>query len=245
MAVSRQTVNDAGGATYGRRGDEVCAGEQLRNADELAEIDAALLRLGEGADGVRRLQTAAAAAQSDRIARSERSTGSLSANLDFVQARDSVPISGGQPVQVTFEGGALTWLMAIKLISAIVLALPTAWDREVHSRIMGLRTFPLVSVGACSYVLIGMEFVGIDNAEGMARVLQGLMTGVGFIGGGAILKNDDRVKGTTSASSIWITGAVGAAVGFGDFGLAALLAALNFAVLILFGQIQRSIENKG
>ena len=115
----------------------------------------------------------------------------------------------------------------------------------MNSRIMGLRTFPLVSLGACSYILIAMALIGRDDTQGMARVLQGLMTGIGFVGGGAILKSDDRVKGTTSAASIWITGAVGASVGFGYFGLAATLAALNFAVIIVFGHIQRHVDDKG
>jgi putative Mg2+ transporter-C (MgtC) family protein len=108
---------------------------------------------------------------------------------------------------------------------------------------MGLRTFPLVSLGACSYVLISVEFLGADNPESMARILQGLMTGIGFIGGGAILKNDDRVFGTTSAASIWITGAVGGAVGLGYWGIAAMLAALNFAVIFVFGRIQQRLDD--
>jgi putative Mg2+ transporter-C (MgtC) family protein len=146
-------------------------------------------------------------------------------------------------VEQLFGDPALSWLAAAKLVGAIVLALPTAWDREVHSRIMGLRTFPLVSLGACSYVLISVEFLGADNPESMARILQGLMTGIGFIGGGAILKNDDRVFGTTSAASIWITGAVGGAVGLGYWGIAAMLAALNFAVIFVFGRIQQRLDD--
>jgi putative Mg2+ transporter-C (MgtC) family protein len=146
-------------------------------------------------------------------------------------------------VEQLFGDPALSWLAAAKLVGAIVLALPTAWDREVHSRIMGLRTFPLVSLGACSYVLISVEFLGADNPESMARILQGLMTGIGFIGGGAILKNDDRVFGTTSAASIWITGAVGGAVGLGYWGIAAMLATLNFAVIFVFGRIQQRLDD--
>jgi putative Mg2+ transporter-C (MgtC) family protein len=146
-------------------------------------------------------------------------------------------------VEQLFGDSALTWLAAAKLLGSIVLALPTAWDREVNSRIMGLRTFPLVSLGACSYVLVAVEFLGADNPEGMARILQGLMTGIGFIGGGAILKNDDRVLGTTSAASIWITGAVGGAVGLGYWGIAAMLAALNFAVIFVFGRIQQRLDD--
>lgn len=121
----------------------------------------------------------------------------------------------------------------LRLIAALVLALPVAWDRERNSKIMGLRTFPLVSLGACSYILIGQAFLGSSDPAEMARIVQGLMTGIGFVGGGAILKNDDHVTGTASAASIWVTGAVGASAGFGFWGYAIALSMLNF--LIVFG----------
>jgi putative Mg2+ transporter-C (MgtC) family protein len=127
----------------------------------------------------------------------------------------------------------LYWLL--HLVTAIVLAIPTAWNREIGSRALGLRTFPLVSLGACAYVLIGKTFIG---ADAMARLLQGLMTGIGFIGGGAILKHDDRVSGTADAASIWITGALGAAVAFELWALAILLSLLNFLLLYLLDRLK-------
>lgn len=128
--------------------------------------------------------------------------------------------------------------MVLQLIAAIVLALPTAWDRELHGHALGLRTFPLVSLGACAYVIIGHGFIGEDNPEAMARIMQGLLSGIGFVGGGAILKHDDHVVGTASAASIWITGAVGAAVGFDLWGLAILLSLLNFAAIWILGRVK-------
>ena len=95
--------------------------------------------------------------------------------------------------------------IAARLTGAVLLALPTAWNREMNSRIMGLRTFPLVSLGACSYVLVAIAIVGSNSSPDLLRVLSGLMAGIGFVGGGAILKSDDRVRGTTSAASIWVT----------------------------------------
>jgi putative Mg2+ transporter-C (MgtC) family protein len=130
----------------------------------------------------------------------------------------------------------LYWLL--HLVTAIVLAIPTAWNREIGSRALGLRTFPLVSLGACAYVLIGKTFIGADDADAMARLLQGLMTGIGFIGGGAILKHDDRVSGTADAASIWITGALGAAVAFELWALAILLSLLNFLLLYLLDRLK-------
>ncbi len=124
------------------------------------------------------------------------------------------------------------------LVAAIVLALPVAWNRETESRTIGLRTFPLVSVGSCAYVLIGRAFIGDADPDAMARIMQGLMTGIGFVGGGAILKHEKHVYGTASASSIWITGALGAAVGFGEWALALILSLLNFVLILVLDRLK-------
>lgn len=131
---------------------------------------------------------------------------------------------------------ALYW--TAHLAAAVVLALPTAWNREVGSRALGLRTFPLVSLGACAYVLIGRTFIGIDDPDAMARLLQGMMTGIGFVGGGAIIKHDDRVSGTADAASIWITGALGASIAFGQWSLGILLGLLNFLLLFVLDRLK-------
>lgn len=136
------------------------------------------------------------------------------------------------------------WIFVLQLLVAIALALPTAWNRERNSRIMGLRTFPLVSLGACAYVLVGQSFIGPGEPDAMARIMQGLLSGIGFVGGGAILKNGDHVKGTASAASIWITGALGASVGFRLWWLAVVLSALNFAIVLLMTQFKQDVSNE-
>lgn len=134
----------------------------------------------------------------------------------------------------------ITYTMVLQLLGAILLTLPTAYNRERNSRIMGLRTFPLVALGACAYVIIGRSL--LDDSDALARIMQGLMTGIGFVGGGAILKHDDHVKGTASAASIWITGAVGAAVGFEQWGLAITLSAFNFLTIWTMGFLKTEIR---
>jgi putative Mg2+ transporter-C (MgtC) family protein len=121
-----------------------------------------------------------------------------------------------------------------------VLAIPIGWDRERETRSLGLRTFPLVAVASCGYMLIGQSLVG-DNPEALSRVLYGLMTGIGFIGGGAILKDGGNVSGTATAASIWNTGAVGAAVAFQRYEIAIALALVNFLILRLLQRVKRSI----
>lgn len=132
----------------------------------------------------------------------------------------------------------------LRMLAAFVLALPVAWDRERSSKIMGLRTFPLVSLGACAYILIGQAFVGSSAPSEMARIVQGLMTGIGFVGGGAILKNNNHVTGTASAASIWVTGAVGASAGFGYWGYAIALSALNFFIVFVMSRMKLAIDEQ-
>ena len=105
---------------------------------------------------------------------------------------------------------ALAHLVALAV--AYVLALPIGWNREREERSAGLRTFPLVAMAACGFVMIATEVLGADSQQ-HSRILEGLMTGMGFVGGGAILKQGDRAKGTATAASLWATGAIGAAVG--------------------------------
>lgn len=112
---------------------------------------------------------------------------------------------------------------------AFVLALPVAFDRDRESRSAGLRTFPLVAVAACGYTLVGISVLTTSGAE--ARILQGLITGIGFIGGGAILKSGKSVTGTATAASIWNMGLIGIAVAFQRFEVAILMSLINLVTL--------------
>jgi putative Mg2+ transporter-C (MgtC) family protein len=131
-----------------------------------------------------------------------------------------------------FIDGATFARELLPLLAAYVLALPIGWDRwRAHeTRSAGLRTFPIVSVASCAFVLMGHEALG-GSAEPMARVLYGIMTGIGFIGGGAILKGEGIVHGTATAASLWSTAAIGAAVGLHRFELAILLSLFTFLTM--------------
>lgn len=125
---------------------------------------------------------------------------------------------------------------------AYLLALPIGWDREKSKRQFGLRTFPLVAVVTCGFVLIGLSFISGEEAK--ARVIQGIVTGIGFIGGGAILRDGKEVLGTASATSLWNTGAIGMAVGFDSFEIAILLSVVNIITLVLFGEMKKQIDSE-
>ena len=119
------------------------------------------------------------------------------------------------------------------MLIAFILAVPIGWDREKHERSAGLRTFPLVAEAACGYMLVGQEI--LDSAEAVSRVMEGIITGIGFIGGGAILKNvvkgESYVRGTATAASLWLTGAMGLSVAAGRLEIALVLSVLTFVTL--------------
>ncbi len=131
-----------------------------------------------------------------------------------------------------------------KILAAFIISLPLALEREYFSRSLGLRTFPLVAVASCGYVLIAESFLTADNPDAKARIMQGLMVGIGFIGGGAILKEGKHeIIGTATAVSLWSTGTVGAAIAFNRFEVAILVAGLNFIALRILSPLKETIDN--
>ena len=140
------------------------------------------------------------------------------------------------------ENFSPTLIMVMQLVACVVLTMPVAWNREQEGPSMGLRTFPLVALGSCAYVLIGLSLVDPDEHDALMRIMQGLMSGIGFVGGGAILKNEDHVRGTASAASIWVTGAPGAAVGFQIWDLAVALSVANFTLVFVMTRLKQQIK---
>lgn len=130
----------------------------------------------------------------------------------------------------------------VHLAAAYLLALPVAFNREKHARSAGLRTFPLVALASCGYMLIGIQVLDETGAE--ARAMMAVITGMGFIGGGAILKSKETVIGTATAASLWNTGAIGLAVAWSRFEIAVLLSALNFLTLLLVSPMKEIIAEQ-
>ncbi|MDP2358492.1 MAG: MgtC/SapB family protein [Beijerinckiaceae bacterium] len=118
------------------------------------------------------------------------------------------------------------------LAFAYLLAFPIGWDREHEERSAGLRTFPLVALASCGFVQ-ATEGITAGNPEAQARIIEGLITGIGFIGGGAIIKQGAAVEGTATAAGLWATGAIGAAVGLGSYDVAIAIA--GFTIFTFWG----------
>lgn len=134
------------------------------------------------------------------------------------------------------------WPHLAALLLAYLLALPIGWNREREERSAGLRTFPLVAVASCGFIQ-AVEGIIVGHPEATARVVEGLITGMGFIGGGAILKVRDSVKGTATAASLWVTGAIGASVGLGALDVAMVLTAMAFVTLYLLAPLKKIVDH--
>jgi putative Mg2+ transporter-C (MgtC) family protein len=126
----------------------------------------------------------------------------------------------------------MDWRSLADLFIAYVLALPVGWERERHERSAGLRTFPLVAVASAGFALVGERVFHDLNAQ--ARLLQGLIGGVGFIGAGTIIRGQGVVHGTATAASLLITGAIGVAVVYHEYDVAVVLSVLSLATLRVF-----------
>jgi putative Mg2+ transporter-C (MgtC) family protein len=137
--------------------------------------------------------------------------------------------------------GAWDWGLfgtySMKLGLAFLLAIPVGWEREKETHSAGVRTFPVVAMAACAFILTAQP-AGSDTAA-MSRVLQGITTGIGFIGGGAILREGVTVRGIATAASIWSVGALGAAVALGRYEIAVVLCILNLAALHLLRPLKK------
>ncbi|KAA9130980.1 MgtC/SapB family protein [Marinihelvus fidelis] len=127
---------------------------------------------------------------------------------------------------------------------AYLLAFPTAINREANASPAGVRTFPLVAVATCGYMLVGMSIMQSEEAH--ARLMEGLVTGMGFIGGGAILKHGGRVMGLATAAALWSTGAIGIAVAWSRYEIAIALALINFLTFsFLATPVKNALKGNG
>lgn len=135
--------------------------------------------------------------------------------------------------------------VVIRLFAAVLLGAIIGLQRERVGKPAGFRTHILVMLGTTVFTLSGSIY-GMTT-EGISRVLQGIITGIGFIGAGSILKQRDelKIRGLTTAAGIWMTTAVGAAVGLGFLGLAIIATALLLLILKLSDPLENDSKKYG
>lgn len=117
---------------------------------------------------------------------------------------------------------------SLKLGFAFILSLPIALNRAMTGDSAGLRTFPLVCIASCAFMLVGRNIYQEGDAE--ARIMYAVITGMGFIGGGAIFKSGGDVKGTATASGLWNTAAIGISVAYSRYEIAIILSVVSFLI---------------
>ena len=138
-----------------------------------------------------------------------------------------------QELSAGFPDGAQLVRVLLRVITAAILGAIVGFEREKAGKPAGLRTHILVCLGTAVVVLAcsGANM----NLDGLSRVIQGIVTGIGFIGAGSILKLDEErdIRGLTTAAGLWMTAAIGISVGLGELGLAVISTALTLIVLAL------------
>jgi putative Mg2+ transporter-C (MgtC) family protein len=138
----------------------------------------------------------------------------------------------------------LTRLVLRTLLAAFLGGL-LGLEREVHGKAAGVRTHMLVALGSAMFVLVPLQ-AGMSD-EGVSRVVQGLLAGVGFLCAGSILKSEgeDHIQGLTTAAGLWVTAAIGVAAGMGREATAVLVTLLTLCILALEGPVRRLTRTAG
>ena len=141
-----------------------------------------------------------------------------------------------------------TAMYAERLGLALLLGMVIGVDREMRRKPAGLRSHMLVSLASAAFALIALELVESVSAWDdhvridPTRVLEAVVTGIAFLGAGAIVQNKGSVEGITTGASLWLTGALGVACGVGELYLAGMTAILGVVVLVVIGFMERRAQ---
>jgi putative Mg2+ transporter-C (MgtC) family protein len=135
----------------------------------------------------------------------------------------------------------------LRLLLSVFLSGFIGLERQIHRRSAGLRTHILVCLGSCLIMLTSMYIFDIykDKAPiDPARIAAGVITGIGFLGAGAIIRGNEGVSGLTTAASLWVVAGIGLAVGCGFLKAGIFTAVLALIVLLLFREVETKVFGK-
>jgi len=137
--------------------------------------------------------------------------------------------------------------IVLKLLLAMILGGIIGWEREVGRRPAGLRTHILVCLGATLITILAI-FIGENYSHlgsiDSTRIIAGIVTGIGFLGAGAIIHAKESVRGLTTAASIWLVAAIGIAIGCGFYFSAIITVIFTMIVLIFLLQMEKALERR-
>ena len=132
--------------------------------------------------------------------------------------------------------------LTLRLLVACLLGAIIGTEREVHRKAAGLRTNAIIALGSALFTIVGMEMApaGADPS----RVASTIVTGIGFLGAGAILRTGRNIQGLTTAATIWVNAAIGMTVGTGAYALGVAATLITLGVLLVVGLIERRVERR-
>lgn len=137
--------------------------------------------------------------------------------------------------------------MFIRLLAAASFAIVLGLERELRGKAAGLRSHMLVSLGASSFIIMGMHIL-FATAEGdpsaridPTRIVEGVIGGIGFLGAGSIIQSRGTVQGITTGASIWMAGAIGVACGLGLFALAGMVTVMALIIMVVLGRFEHEV----
>jgi putative Mg2+ transporter-C (MgtC) family protein len=130
---------------------------------------------------------------------------------------------------------------SLSLCVALALGAIIGMERELSDKAAGLRTNILICMGSCLFMIVSKNFTGILNAD-PTRIAAQIVTGIGFIGAGAIMHQGEQVSGLTTAATIWVVSAIGMAVGVGDYSIGAATTVMTLLVQVLFPRLDAYVD---
>jgi putative Mg2+ transporter-C (MgtC) family protein len=129
----------------------------------------------------------------------------------------------------------------IKVLIAVVIGGIIGLEREMHSKAAGLRTITLITIGATMFTILSEKF----GDPATSRIASNIVTGIGFLGAGVILFAEGKLKGLTTASSIWVAASMGMAIGVGEYILALATTLIVIIVLASFARLDQMVDHFG
>ena len=136
----------------------------------------------------------------------------------------------------------MAWQDVMHLGGAFLLCAIIGWNRERESHNVGIRAFPIVGLASCGYIIVTLDPHHFDSAS-TSRVLQGLLSGIGFVGAGAIVKEGVTAHGTATAASVWCAGAIGTAAALDHWITACILTGLTMLALRGLAPLKKKLDH--
>jgi len=131
-----------------------------------------------------------------------------------------------------------------RLLTAALLGSILGFERELRQKSAGLRTNILIAIGSALFTLMSYELAAEAGGADPGRVAAQIVTGIGFLGAGAIMRTNGGVQGLTTAATVWVNAAVGVAAGGGEYHLAYIATAITVAVLLVLQPLETIIDSR-